>query len=149
MNDPGSMASKENRSAGVVAYTPTLAFDAASASTWRLALTGNVTSSTISNMFAGQTLRFFISQDAIGGWTMAWPAVFQNPPSIDTTPNHCGLYIFVSDGVNVTNYSMLGNATGLQGPAGPQGPQGIQGLPGAAGAAGATGPQGTQGTAGA
>jgi hypothetical protein len=66
-----------------------------------LTLTGNVTSSTLLANFAGQIVLFRIVQNAVGGWTFAWPANVANPGIISGTANATTTQAFVvaSNGV--------------------------------------------------
>jgi hypothetical protein len=78
----GSLAQQEvdvvNDRVGVqvntVSFSTTPTFDASLGKIQAITLTANVTSSTISNIIAGQTLLFVITQDATGGRTFVWPA---------------------------------------------------------------------------
>ena len=58
----------------VVAFSATPAFDVSDASNLFITLTGNVTSSTITNPLDGQIITIFIEQDGTGGWTFVFPA---------------------------------------------------------------------------
>lgn len=57
----------------VVSFSATPAFDVANASTLFITLTGNVTSSTITNPVDGQIITIFVKQDGVGGRTFVWP----------------------------------------------------------------------------
>jgi hypothetical protein len=65
-----------------------------------LTLTGNVTSSTLSNAVAGEPLAFEICQDAIGGRTFVPPANVQGWLPISSAANACNLEVFDFDGSN-------------------------------------------------
>jgi hypothetical protein len=80
-----------------VAYSPTPAFNAAAANGFQMTLTGNVTSSTISGVVAGQVVGFFFIQDATGGRTVAWPSSFVGAVQPDPTPNAVSLILFKAD----------------------------------------------------
>lgn len=58
----------------VIAFSSTPTFDASTADTFEITLTANVTSSTLSNIVAGQQLTFIIHQDGVGSRTFAPPA---------------------------------------------------------------------------
>jgi hypothetical protein len=83
-----------------VTFSSTPTFDVSLGNTQKLTLTGNVTSSTLSNASAGQTINFVICQDATGGRTFVWPTNFLNAPSINSGPNQCKGASFVFDGTN-------------------------------------------------
>lgn len=79
-----------------VAFTATPAFNAGAGSIFDMTLTGNVTSSTLVNAQPGQTVRFIIVQDGVGGRTFAWPANIINPDLIDPSPNAICVQSFVA-----------------------------------------------------
>lgn len=83
-----------------VTFSATPTFDASTASTFKLTLTGNVTSSTLSNAVAGEPLAFEICQDATGGRTFVAPATVQGFLPISSTANACSLEVFYFDGTN-------------------------------------------------
>ena len=83
-----------------VTFSATPIFDASTASTFKLTLTGNVTSSTLTNVVAGEPLAFEICQDATGGRTFAPPANVQGWVTIPTAANACVLETFIYDGTN-------------------------------------------------
>jgi len=59
------------------------AIDATRANVYTTTLTGNVTSAyTISNAQDGQTINWFLTQDATGSRTMTWPASFKWPGGV-------------------------------------------------------------------
>jgi hypothetical protein len=66
-----------------IAFSATPVFDASQGNTFEIALTGNVTSSTLINTTPGQRLKFLIKQDAVGGRTFVPPAGV-NFPDIST-----------------------------------------------------------------
>jgi hypothetical protein len=82
----------------VVTFSATPTFDASLGNTQKITLTGNVTSSTLSNAVAGQTINFIVCQDATGGRTFVWPANFLNAPSIYAGANQCKGAGFAFDG---------------------------------------------------
>jgi len=84
----------------VVTFSSTPTFDASLGNTQKITLSGNVTSSTLSNATAGQTINFLICQDATGSRTFVWPTNFLNAPSINSGPNQCKGASFVFDGTN-------------------------------------------------
>lgn len=83
-----------------VAFSATPIFDASTASTFKLTLTGNVTSSTLTNGVAGEPLAFEICQDATGGRTFVPPANVQGWVTIPIGANACVLETFIYDGAS-------------------------------------------------
>ena len=83
-----------------VTFSATPIFDASTASTFKLTLTGNVTSSTLASAVAGEPLAFEICQDATGGRTFVPPANLLGWVTIPTGPNACVLETFIYDGTN-------------------------------------------------
>lgn len=53
--------------------------DCALSNVFETALSGNVTSLTLSNAHDGQTINWFLSQDNTGGWTMDWGSSVKFP----------------------------------------------------------------------
>jgi hypothetical protein len=68
-----------------VSYSATPTFNAASGSSFTITLTGNVTSSTLNNIVAGQTVTFKIVQDGTGGRSFVWPTNVLGGMTIDDT----------------------------------------------------------------
>lgn len=58
----------------VIVFSGTPVFDASTANVFEITLTGNVTSSTLSNVAPGQELAFIIHQDGAGAHTFVPPA---------------------------------------------------------------------------
>ena len=83
-----------------VAFSATPIFDASTASTFKLTLTGNVTSSTLTNAMAGEPLAFEICQDATGGRTFVPPTNVQGWLPIASAASACSLEVFYFDGTN-------------------------------------------------
>jgi hypothetical protein len=83
-----------------VSYSATPSFDAGTASTFKITLSGNVTSSTLSNVVAGQALNFVICQDATGGRTFAWPSNVKGGVAVGQGAGKCSAQSFVYDGSN-------------------------------------------------
>jgi hypothetical protein len=86
-----------------VSFSATPTFNAASFSNFKITLTGNVTSSTLSNAVAGQTLIFEIVQDGTGGHTFVWPTNVKNAMSITGqagAANETSIQEFFYDGSN-------------------------------------------------
>jgi len=61
-----------------------------------IVLTGNVTSSTLTYLQAGQSVTFFIKQDAVGGWTFAWPSNVIGGMTIGTNASSYSVQTFMS-----------------------------------------------------
>lgn len=83
-----------------VTFSATPTFDASTASTFKITLTGNITSSALSNAVAGQPLAFEICQDAVGGHTFVPPANVVGFVTIPSSASACVLETFVYDGAN-------------------------------------------------
>jgi hypothetical protein len=87
-----------------VAFSATPAFNCALGNTSRpvfsITLTGNVTSSSFTNLVPGQQITMHILQDATGGHTFAWPSGTVGTGVIDTTPNQFNAQVF---SVSLTN----------------------------------------------
>ena len=88
--------------AGFMAVTEsggTASFDAGLGNTFKLTLSANATSTTLSNAQPGQWLNFIICQPATGGpFTFAWPAGVHGGMTIGTTAGKCSVQSFVFDG---------------------------------------------------
>jgi hypothetical protein len=80
-----------------VAFSATPAFDASTAGSFRMVLTGNVTSSSVANPSSGQRLTFILIQDATGSRTFAWPANFRGATAIAPDANLASVQSFVYD----------------------------------------------------
>jgi hypothetical protein len=83
-----------------VTFSATPAFDASKANMFSLTLTGNVTSSTLSNAFVGQQLGLEICQDATGSRTFVPPTNVAGFTTIPSTANVCTVQFFWFDGAN-------------------------------------------------
>lgn len=83
-----------------VTFSATPTFDASVTNTFALTLTGNVTSSTLSNATAGQSLTFILCQDATGSRTFAWPVNVIGAGTIIPTASKCSMQSFKYDGTN-------------------------------------------------
>lgn len=83
-----------------VTFTSTPTFDSSTASYFSITLTGNVTSSTISNASDGRIIYFNICQDATGGRTFTWPASVLTAPTIGSGVSVCTSASFIYDGTN-------------------------------------------------
>lgn len=85
-----------------VSFSATPAFNASLFANplFTMTLTGNVTSSTITNPVTGQIITFVITQDATGGWTFAWPTNTKGSSAIGSNANEVSVQSFVYDGSN-------------------------------------------------
>jgi hypothetical protein len=81
-------------------FSTTPSFDAATANTFKVTRTANVSSSTLVNAATGQPLFFIVCQDATGSRTMAWPPNMTGVMTIGTTANKCSAQSFIFDGTN-------------------------------------------------
>ncbi|KKK73362.1 hypothetical protein LCGC14_2894600, partial [marine sediment metagenome] len=83
-----------------VTFSATPTFDSSTSVYFSMALTGNVTSSTLSNAADGRVAYFNLCQDATGGRTFVWPSSVLSGPTIDPTASACTSAIFTYDGTN-------------------------------------------------
>jgi len=86
-----------------VAYSASATFDASTfpSPTFTMTLTGNVTSSTVTNLKNGQRVTFVLTQDAAGNRTFAWPAICKGASAIGPEANSISVQDFVYDGTNL------------------------------------------------
>jgi hypothetical protein len=80
------------------AFSATPVFDASAGTSFTITLTGNVTSSSVTNPTAGETITFIITQDGTGGRTFVWPANFKGASNIGTDANNVSLQSFYYTG---------------------------------------------------
>lgn len=78
-----------------VPFSSTPTFNAASGTTFEITLTGNVTSSTLSNVFAGQRITFIIHQDATGSRTFVFPTNVLSSGTIDPGVSNTSVQEFI------------------------------------------------------
>jgi hypothetical protein len=83
-----------------VTFSATPNFDANQGNTQKITLTGNVTSSTLSDATAGETLNFAICQDGSGSHTFVWPSNVKGGMTIGSAASSCSVQSFVFDGTN-------------------------------------------------
>jgi hypothetical protein len=83
-----------------VAYTATPVFPC-NLGNQQITLTGNVTSSTLTGIPAGQQTTFLIIQDATGGHTFTWPTNVKGGVVVDPTANATTSQTFISNGTNL------------------------------------------------
>ena len=84
----------------VVTFSSTPTFNARLGNTQKITLTGNVTSSTLSNATAGEQLNFIVCQDATGSRTFVWPTNVRGGMTIGSTASKCSAQNFIFDGTN-------------------------------------------------
>lgn len=99
----------QGTNAATFSATPT--FNRAIGSLQTITLTANVTSSTLSNCAAGQTVIFDVIENGTGGFTFAWPSNFHGAGSITTTANEHNRQMFYCDGTNVWSISAIQSGT--------------------------------------
>ncbi|MDT8068663.1 MAG: hypothetical protein ROO76_10925 [Terriglobia bacterium] len=83
-----------------VAFSATPVFDGSAADTFKITLSGNVTSSTLVSAVAGQPLNFIVCQDATGSRTMSWPANVKGAMTVGSAASKCSAQSFIFDGTN-------------------------------------------------
>ncbi len=84
----------------VVTFSATPTFNALVSNNFKITLTGNVTSSTLSNAQTGQVLTWQICQDATGSRTFVWPTNVKGATTIGGTLSTCSAQSFKYDGTN-------------------------------------------------
>jgi hypothetical protein len=105
-----------------VTFSATPVFNADLANAFKLTLTGNVTSSTLTHADPGQMVQFEICQDATGGRTFVAPTNVQGFITISSTANACTTQEFVYDGSNaqpLTAAAIVSAISGVTFPASP------------------------------
>jgi hypothetical protein len=95
-----------------VTFSATPIFDASTAASFKLTLTGNVTSSTLTNAVAGEPINFEICQDATGGRTFVPPTNVLNMGTIVSTANACSTQEFWFDGSNAVSSGPMQSSGG-------------------------------------
>jgi hypothetical protein len=94
-----------------VTFSATPTFDASLGNTQKITLTDNVTSSTLSNATAGQSINFLICQDATGSRTFVWPTNVLGGMTIGATLSKCSAQNFIFDGTNA--YALSAGVTNI------------------------------------
>ena len=94
-----------------VSFSATPTFDAKLGNTQKITLTGNVTSSTLSNATAGEQINFIICQDATGNRTFTWPSNVKGGMTIGSTASKCSAQSFIFDGTNA--YALSSGVTSM------------------------------------
>jgi hypothetical protein len=112
--DSLNLAGEITTATKAVTFSATPTFDASQGNTFTLTLTGNVTSSTLSNVTTGQVISFELCQDATGGRTFAWPTGFSNASVVNPTASACTNQSFRWDGSNAQPKGMA-VVTGVSG----------------------------------
>ena len=92
-NVPGLMASPGML---VVPFSANPEFNAALASIFDITLSGDVTSSTLTNVVAGQLVTFIVAQDATGNRAFAWPSNVHSVVEPDKTANAISVQTFIA-----------------------------------------------------
>lgn len=88
----------------VVTFSATPVFDCSKGQKFEITLTGNVTSSTLTNLVAGMNLVFTIKQDGTGSHTFVAPTGVPLDP-IDPTANSVSIQKFEVSSASVVRYS--------------------------------------------
>lgn len=94
-----------------VSFSATPTFDAKLGNTQKITLTGNVTSSTLSNATAGEQINFIICQDGNGNRTFVWPSNVKGWMTIGPTASKCSAQNFIFDGTNA--YALSSGVTNM------------------------------------
>lgn len=89
-----------------LAFNATPTFDASLFSAFSMTLTGNVTSSTVTNAKTGRVISILLCQDGVGGRTFAWPATFSSTPTLDARVSKCSNTVWFYNGAN---WKLLGS----------------------------------------
>jgi hypothetical protein len=92
----------------VVPWSPTPEFPGDQLATFRIVLTGDVTSSTAPDTVQGNLYTFIIIQDAVGGHVFTWPPNFLNASPVNPDPNGLTVQTFV---MGLSNLVSIGAAT--------------------------------------
>jgi hypothetical protein len=98
-----------------VAFSATPTFDAAKSNGFKITLTGNVTSSTLTGLEAGMTITLDIYQDNVGSHTFAPPANIAGFVTILSAANAQTTEICYYDGVNCNVYTTTTSGGGGSG----------------------------------
>jgi len=97
-----------------VTFSATPTFDASLGTIFTITLTGNVTSSTISNPTSGQVVHFYIAQDVTGGRTFVFPANVQLRGGIYTIASAASAVSILKIYYDGTNWRELGRLSDEQ-----------------------------------
>ena len=87
----------------VVSFSATPTFDFSLGTTQQITLTGNVTSSTATNIVAGKQVTFMIIQDAVGNRSLVWPTNVKGgiTVSLGNANQYCMQNFLSPDGVTL------------------------------------------------
>ncbi len=85
----------------ILTFSATPAFNMLLGNVQKITLTANVTSSTATNLIAGQRTTFLICQDATGSRTFVWPTNVKGGMTVGSTLSTCSAQGFQSDGTNL------------------------------------------------
>jgi hypothetical protein len=80
----------------IIAFSPTPNFPGDQYHTWGFRLTGDVTSSSLSGIVAGNLYTFLITQDGTGGWAFTWPTLVQGESIVDPEPGSLTVQTFIA-----------------------------------------------------
>lgn len=97
-----------------VASSATPAFDASAGDIQEMQMTGNVTSSSITNATKGQRLTLILTQDGTGSRLMTWPSDLKlagGSVTLTTTASRKDVFTFMYDGTNWRELSRSLNQT--------------------------------------
>lgn len=96
VDSTGAVTAKTRSVSGGVSvvFSATPTFDSAMGNTFEITLTGNVSSSTLSNLVAFQNYDFIICQDATGSRTFVWPTNVSGGMTIGATASRCSAQSF-------------------------------------------------------
>jgi hypothetical protein len=97
----------------IVTFSATPTFDASLGNTQKITLTGNVTSSTLSNATDGQQIDFLICQDGTGSRTFVWPTDVLGGMTIGSTLSKCSAQSFRYDGTLTNAYALSAGVTNM------------------------------------
>lgn len=78
--------------------------------TIRVTLTGNITINAVDDPYSGLTMRFIFTQDATGGRTVTWNAVYKTTWTPNTAANKTNIIEFMYNG---SNWLQLNTTVGL------------------------------------
>lgn len=110
-----SVAKSTQLCALTTTFSATPTFNASSCNGFKIVLTANVTSSTLSGALTGEPLFIEVCQDATGGRTFVPPTNVLNFATIRTAATACTLQMFWFDGTNAVKDTIITNSTDLAG----------------------------------
>ena len=83
-----------------ITFSGTPTFDCSKGNAHKITLTADVTSSTLSNCSAGQTVEMIVCQDSGGSHAFAWPSTMKGGMTVGATASKCSAQSFIFDGTN-------------------------------------------------